>query len=271
MTISPTAPLDQLMRVHPLTQGQYGWESPDLWQQGRGAFGGLSMGAMVRALESHVGDSTMALRTMGSTMSAPIMPGAATIEVRTLREGSSTLTVTASLIQDGDLKNHATAVFGQARRIELEDWSRLEHPKWGDWRAQDPAPLGPPLGPVFSQHMEFRPHDGMPFSMAENPRTEGWIRSKQPGQARDNAYLACLADAWWPVTYVQLSMPRPMATIHFNMQFVANWEGLDADAPLFHESFSPVAQDGYTVEFRRLWGEDGRLMALNQQTIVIIK
>ena len=271
MPVSPTAPIDQLMHATLLTPGQYGWEAPDTWQQGRGAFGGISMGAMVRALEAHVGDSTMCLRTMGSTMSAPVMPGEATIDVRTLREGSSTLALTASLMQDGELKNHATAVFGKARRVDVEDWSRLEPPQWGDWTTQDTAPLGPPMGPVFSQHMEFRPQGVMPFVGSDNPRAEGWIRPKQAGSARDNAYLACLVDAWWPVTYAQLTMPRPMATIHFTMQFVANWDGLNPDAPLFYESMSPVAQGGYTVEFRRLWGEDGRLMALNQQTVVIIK
>lgn len=271
MAVSPKSPVDQLMNAHLLASGEYGWEAPDTWQQGRGAFGGLSMGAMIRAMEAHIDDASMALRTMGSTMSAPVMPGETTIEVRTIREGSSTVAVTASLMQDGDLKNHATAVFGKARRIDLEDWSRLTPPSWADWTQQDPAPLGPPLGPVFSQHMEFRPQGPMPFSQDEHPRSEGWIRPRNPGPTRDNAYLACLADAWWPVTYVQLSMPRPMATIHFNMQFVGSWEGLNPDAPLFHESTSPVAQQGYTVELRRLWGEDGRLMALNQQTIVVIK
>ena len=62
-----------------------------------------------------------------------------------------------------------------------------------------------------------------------------------------------------------------MATIHFTMQIVGSWEGLDADAPLFHYAHGLTADDGYTVEYRQLWGEDGRLMALNEQTLVFIK
>ena len=270
-TPDATAPLDDLMDVTLDSEGHYAWHVPDTWQQGKGAFGGLSMGAMVRAMEAHVGQQGFALRTMGSSMSAPVMPGEAQIQVRTLRAGASALTLTASLLQEGQLKNHATAIFGRARRTEVEDWMVTQPPSWGDWRAQDPAPLGAPLAPVFTQHMEFRPQGVLPFSGSEALRAEGWIRPRVSGTRRDNAYLACLADAWWPVTYARLKMPRPMATIHFNIQFVGTWEGLDPQAPLFHESTSPVAQDGYTVELRNLWGEDGRLMAMNQQTVVIIK
>ena len=32
-----------------------------------------------------------------------------------------------------------------------------------------------------------------------------------------------------------------------------------------------AATDGYVVEFRELWSETGKLLALNQQTFVIIK
>jgi len=32
----------------------------------------------------------------------------------------------------------------------------------------------------------------------------------------------------------------------------------------------PVCADGYFLETRELWGEDGRLLAINQQTFAII-
>ncbi len=42
-------------------------------------------------------------------------------------------------------------------------------------------------------------------------------------------------------------------------------------APIFHCGRGRGARDGYVVELRELWGEDGRLLAFNHQTFAIIK
>ena len=62
-----------------------------------------------------------------------------------------------------------------------------------------------------------------------------------------------------------------MATIAFTFQPIVRFEGLDPDAPLAFRARLVASADGYGVEYRELWGEDGRLLALNQQTLVIIK
>ena len=55
------------------------------------------------------------------------------------------------------------------------------------------------------------------------------------------------------------------------MQILAGWQGLDPEAPVFYRGHSMAAADGYVLEHRELWGHDGRLLGLNQQTIAIIK
>ncbi|MFZ5438665.1 MAG: hypothetical protein ACOZQL_01590, partial [Myxococcota bacterium] len=100
---------------------------------------------------------------------------------------------------------------------------------------------------------------------------EGWIRPKNPGTRRDAAYLATCADSYWPSIFVFEPTFRPMATIAFTFQPFTHFEGLDPSAPLFFRSRLAAAVDGYCVEFREVWGENGRLLALNQQTLVIIK
>jgi hypothetical protein len=52
---------------------------------------------------------------------------------------------------------------------------------------------------------------------------------------------------------------------------VGTCEGLDPEAPFSFRSRAVAEAEGYTVEMRELWGEDGRLVALNQQTIAIIR
>lgn len=99
----------------------------------------------------------------------------------------------------------------------------------------------------------------------------GWIRPRNPGATRDAAYLAAVIDAWWPVAFVRLGEICPMATIAFTLDIVGELDGLDPMAPLGYRASAPVCADGYCLETRELWGEDGRLVAINQQTFAIIQ
>jgi hypothetical protein len=111
--------------------------------------------------------------------------------------------------------------------------------------------------------------DGLPTSSSTAP-LRGWIRPRDPGAPRDAAYLAAMADAWWPVMFVRFGGIRAMATIAFTLDIVSGLDGLDPMAPLGYRATSPVCADGYCLETRELWGEDGRLVAINQQTIAIL-
>ena len=64
--------------------------------------------------------------------------------------------------------------------------------------------------------------------------------------------------------------PRPIGTVAYQLQVVGSLEGLDPEAPLFHRARALATSEGYSSELRELWGEDGRLVALNQQTFVVI-
>lgn len=252
----------------------YTWNVPDGWQQGRGAFGGLVLAALIRAFQSaqevEQDAGEQALRALDATLCGPVLAQEAEIAVELLRAGSNTTTLIARLTQEGTVRAHATALFG-ARRVDDGDWRDLEAPDLGDWRETSVAELQAPLAPTFTQHMQFRPLSGFPFSGADELAVTGWVRPKVPGEPRDPAYLAACMDAHWPAAFAKVTSPRPMATVTFSMQFPGTFDGLDPDAPLYFRSECPVARDGYMVEFRELWGEDGRLLALNQQTIAIIK
>jgi acyl-CoA thioesterase len=111
----------------------------------------------------------------------------------------------------------------------------------------------------------------MPFSSGKEPLAEGWVRFRDRPTRRDVAHLAALADAWWPALFSIWSAPRPMATVAYTLQVLDGFEGLDPDAPIFHHARAIASRDGYAVEIRELWGEDGRLLALNEQTFVVIR
>jgi hypothetical protein len=263
----PTAAFDLLSAVRPTAPGRFELDVPDTWQQGRGAFGGLVTATLVRALEAMAPGRP--LRSLTSELCGPTQPGPATLEAEVLRAGNAVTTVAVRLVQANEVQAHAVGVLGQPR-ANVVDSTSLTPPSLGDWRSVEVVPVAPPLGPVFGQHIEFRPTT-LPFSGGTTRHVEGWVRLLRPGTRRDAAWLAGCIDTWWSTEFMVLELPRPMATIAFTFQPLGDPAGLDPDVPLFFRSTGVAGAGGYQVEFRELWGHDGRLLALNQQTLVTIK
>ncbi len=242
---------------------RFALDVPDGWQQGRGVYGGLTLAALVRAMR---GD--FPLRSLTAELFAPVVPGTLEIRVETLRAGSGTTVVAARAAQDGGIAAHAVAVLGRARSADLDAVPARVPPR--PWREVPPLEPGPAT-PTFVRHFEIRSIGPTPFAGAADGRLSGWVRPRAPGAARDDAYLVGLSDAWWPVVMARFAAPRPTATIAFTLQIVGTLAGLDPDAPLYHECDSLAVRDGYAVEQRRLYGEDGRLLTMNQQTFAVIR
>jgi hypothetical protein len=108
------------------------------------------------------------------------------------------------------------------------------------------------------------------ISAAMRGQPIGWVRPREPGAARDAAFVAAMIDAWWPAVLARAKTFRPLATIGFTLELVDDPRDL-GDAPLLYRGTVPIAGDGYFLETRELWTEDGRLLALNHQTFAVIK
>src|SRR4051812_28821069 len=88
---------------------------PDGWQQGRGAFGGLVLGILTRAVEECEVDPARRVRTVAGDLCGPVLPGAATVSVRTLRRGTHQTNAHAELVQQGVVLATATVVSSTPR------------------------------------------------------------------------------------------------------------------------------------------------------------
>ncbi len=255
--------------------GRFSIAIPDGWQQGRGAFGGLVIGMLARAIELSEGERAQdgrAIRSRTAELGGPALPGDASLTVERPRAGSSVSVLTARLTQGDDVRAHAVAVLGRARRT-VADHCELQAPAAlaaRAWREIEPFAWSE-AWPPFAKHVEFRCTGPMPFSAGKEPVAEGWVRLRERPARRDVAHLAALADAWWPALFSLWSTLRPMATIAYTLQVLDSLEGLDPEAPIFHRARAVASRDGYAVELRELWGEDGRLLALNEQTFVVIR
>lgn len=266
--------LDDLSTPRRDGDGRYSIMFEDGWQQGRGAFGGLSLAIVVRAMKDLVADPSRPLRSLSAALLAPPMVGDSTIECSVLRAGAGLTALTARMSQSDALLVHATGVFAKDRAVDFVGYDAHERPAIGDFRAVDVAPVGPPLAPTFTQHFEFRPVSGVPFvgERGGGPIVcEGWVRPKTPSALRDEAYLVALADSWWPCLLVRETKPRTAVTVSFTLDVVGGFDGLDPEAPLYFRSRSDFGRGGFSLETRELFGHDGRLLAINYQTFAVLK
>jgi hypothetical protein len=237
------------------------------WRQGRGAFGGLVVGALIRAIEHRVADPARLVRSVTAELPGAVEHGTVDITVDLLRHGKNLSAVRAALTQQGEVRSHAVALLAASRpSAATVAWNELAPPAIVPW-----AELAPMIAPAeFAQHFEYHLAEGTIFSGGP-PRVLGWVRPRDPGAACDAAYIAALADAWWPAAFVKFTALRPCATIAYTLDIVSSLDGLDPAAPLVYRASSPVVADGYFVETRELWTADRRLLAVNHQTFAIIQ
>lgn len=256
--------------VRPLGGGRFEVDIPDGWQQGRGAFGGMVLGAMTRAMEQTLATPAWPLRSLMGQLPAPVMVGKAQLTVEELRRGSGTSTFSARLSQDSGVVAAATAVFGK-QRLTDRDWVSLPAPSPTPFADVPVVPVGPPFAPDFARFFEFRAEKHLPFSGGADALAEGWIRPVEASLGWGAPEVVALVDAWWPAPFVREEAPRPISTIAFAFQLCAPLSRLVPGEPLFHRAHAVAGHDGFYVELRELWDARGQLVALNQQTFVFIR
>lgn len=246
---------------------------PNGWRQGRGAFGGYTIAALIRAIEQRVGDTTRVVRSVTAELPAPVEAGAADISVDILRTGKHLSAARATLAQGGEVRAHAVAILAATRPgAGPLAWRDLAPPDAAPWKALTAFDMAssPVPWPEFALHFDYFVVEGLPIANGAPARTVGWVRPKVPCTLRDAGYIASLVDVWWPAAFTKFPPSRPCATIAYTLDIVDGLEGLSPDAPLLYRGTVPVCQDGYFLETRELWGEDGRLVAINHQTFAVI-
>jgi hypothetical protein len=242
---------------------------PDGWQQGKGAFGGVVVAILARALLASERDRNRTLRSLTADLCGPALPGEAIIQVTLLRRGASITFLDARLFQGEELVAHASASLAAPRPVAQPAISSVR-PHAPPWHEVPVVPVEPPVGPVFARNYEFRSTGPYPFSNGSEPVTAGWIRERDMPKAIDAPGIAGLLDAWWPTSFSVEAAPRAVATIGYTMQLLVDPTALPVDEPLFYRARGVASGDNFFVEMRELWFED-QLIALNQQTFALLR
>lgn len=257
---------ETISAVTAVGEGEYVTSVPDGWQQGRGAYGGLVLGTMLRAMIAAEPDAARAARCLTGDLCGPVLPGEARIRTEILRRGSNQTNVRATLRQGDAILATTTAVLSAPRRVASSRRGPTP-PSPPPWRELAVVPLVPPVAPVFSHHFEYRNAGPAPFTGSAEASAAGWIRPKTAPAQVDAPFVVGLLDTWWPAMLATQTSPRATVTVSFTAELFVDPASLDPSAPLFHRGRVEAADEGFFVEFRELWTEDGRLVAMNQQTM----
>ncbi|MCA9634058.1 MAG: thioesterase family protein [Myxococcales bacterium] len=252
-----------------LPQEAFRLEVPEGWRQGRGAFGGYVIAALTRATDQLERDPARKLRSVTATIPAPVLSGPADVFVSPLRIGSGVSTWQALLVQEGEVRSQATLVYGR-QRVDQQGWNPEPPTGQPHWSEVEVVGMRAPMGPEFAQHFEFRPTGPAPFSAGSKPIASGWIRNRPMLPRVSAADVLALLDAWWPASFALETAPRPMATLTYTAELLADPDRLD-DSPLYYRARSEAMHGGFCAEFRELWTAGGTLVGLNQQTFVMIR
>lgn len=254
-----------------VSENEVVFSAPEDWSQGRGLFGGVVIGCLVRAVELLEPDPARTVRSLTAEIVGPVPPGIVRVIVEPLRRGNAVSAVRARIETAGEVLAHLVAVLSRPR-TGTPTWHEMPVPVMPPWREVEPSPLAPPLTPTFTANIEFRVTGPLPFQGGSTAIASGWVRPRELGQRIPGAAMAAaMIDTFWPAGAARFEAPRPMATITFGMQVMSAAEGLHPETPVFYTARCPISDDGYMVEERQIWSEDGQLLALNQQTMAIIK
>jgi hypothetical protein len=249
----------------------FAWEVPDGWQQGRGAWGGLPIGAMVRATMLTEPDPARSVRTLSVQLLTPALAGPHTVAVAPVRIGSGMSTWAVSVTDaEGGTVGGGSIITAAPRRTSTErdesSWSPIRAP---EVPASGQVPLSPtpPPFPPFTRKLEYRVNSGFPLQ-GGSAETLGWSSYREP-TPWTAASLIALADAWYTVTLVSLADLVPMSTVNFTANLLIDPASLAPGEALLHHGLLSSVREGFTSEQRRLWTSDGRLAVDNLQTIVV--
>lgn len=243
---------------------------PDGWQQGRGAFGGLVLGTLLRAIEQCEPEPGRSVRVLTGDLCGAVLPGEAEIQVARLRRGGRVTYLDAQLRQQAQVMARASAVLASSRDdVVAPALPAPAPPVPPPWDSVAPVAVQPPFGPAFARFYEYRPTGPVPFAGGAEPITAGWIREQTPPDRLDAPALIGRLDAWWPAMFSVTSQPRASATVTFTAELLYDPATLPAGEPLFYRAHVAAVHEWMFVEFRELWHQ-GRLVAMNQQTFALL-
>lgn len=252
----------------PLGDGRYAINLSDRWWVGRGPNGGYVAALLLRAMtaESNLaGSDALPARSLNVHFFRPPEAGPAEVEVTLEHDGRVTRFLSARMIQDGEVKAKAMAVFSGERegpdfdKSEMPDAPPPENLKEMDTTQ---APVA-----VFGRYRAMM-ISGFPGEAGDKAATMGWIRLRDE-QPVDPVLAAAVLDVWFPAPFVVFEELPFAPTLEYTVHFPRT---IPEPGPPDWNLIRLTAEEGTEGHFSEdaeLWSRDGRLLAKARQMALL--
>lgn len=241
---------------------------PAGWTQGRANFGGLVAAILYACIDGLIEDDR-ALRSATVSFVGPVASGPATVQATLLRHGKSVSQAEARLLQGGEVVAVMLASLGAARASAIA----VGAPAAPVFKAPDDCVALPYIAgitPEFTQHVDFRiGHGDFPFTGSALPEMGGWMRLKESRGPVDLLDLFMLVDTWPPALLPMVKAPAPGSSMTWTLEPLRLPAGKTASSWWQYLATTDYAQDGYGNCAARIWDDEGNLVAISRQTVVV--
>lgn len=269
-----TTDFEQDTVARPRGEGRYSISLSDRWWIGRGPNGGYVAALMLRAMTAEVAAVTAAAgpdakalpaRSLNVHFLRPPETGPAGIEVTVEHAGHVTVFLSARMVQDGEVKAQAMAVFSGERDGPGFDRSQMPEvpaPEELEEMDTEQAPVA-----VFGRY-RAKFIKGAPGEAGEKAETMGWIRLRDE-QPVDPVLAAAVLDVWYPAPFVVFKELPFAPTLEYTVHFPRK---IPEPGPPDWNLIRLTAQEGVEGHFSEdaeLWSRDGKLLAKARQMALL--
>ena len=252
-----------------LTAQGDGWRGhiPDMWRQGRTAYGGLTAGLCLAAAQKQFPDlppyRSATINFIGPVTEDPIFIS------RILRQGRNVTSVATEARVGDDVVAHCIFIFAALRDSALsEDCPAPDAPPPVDCEAFTP-PQFRSFVPNFFNRFETQLIEGhRPMTGAEEGYIRVWSRHLNPHSREGIASLLTIGDVLPPAAGPLMKQPAPISSINWiftvltdNPQTEDGWWHIETDLTASH--------GGYSSQVMRIWNVEGDLIAEGMQCVAI--
>lgn len=246
----------------------YEFSVPGDWLQGRTAFGGLVVGAALRAMLCEVPQERQP-RSLLTQFVGPVTEGSAQVRVEILRSGRALTQVEARVLQGEQTCAVVLGSFGEAHEVFL-DVERPAAPIVLPPEELNPMPFLEGMTPNFTQHVDIRwTTDSFPYSGSAAAHCQGWMRLKETTPTDWPTFVA-LIDAWPPPIFSKASGFVVGSSVTWQVNFFADLPDPKEDPHpwwLF-DGVCTAAHVGYADTDATLFNKKGELVARSRQLAV---
>jgi acyl-CoA thioesterase len=243
-------------------------EIPAGWTQGRANFGGLVAALMYARIDALI-DDARTLRSATVSFVGPVAIGPATVKAELLRHGKSVTQAEARIIQNGEVVAVMLACLGAARESSIKVAAEAAPV----FKAPDECfalPYVAGVTPEFTQHIDFRwAHGDVPFSGSALPELGGWMRLKENRGEVDWLDIFMLVDTWPPALLPVVKVLSPGSSMTWTLEPVYLPKNKTANSWWQYRAITNYAADGYGNCEARIWDDEGNLVAISRQVVVV--